>query len=169
MSQLLLMYGHSFSGKSTIATFLSNEFGYKIISLDQINAERGLNGGDGIPVEEWQKSHNIALQNLEKYLMSGQKVIIDDTNCFRFLRDNYRSVAKKFNISDKIIWIKVDLEVIYTRIKKNQENQGRHGISLDVFHDHLANFENPTTDEEYLVYDYSVDIKDWIKNLSDIT
>jgi len=50
---LTLMCGLSFAGKSTFARLLAEELGAQVISLDLINAERGLYGGQGIPLEEW--------------------------------------------------------------------------------------------------------------------
>ncbi|GAB3386856.1 hypothetical protein GCM10027568_05800 [Humibacter soli] len=47
---LVAMCGLSFSGKSTFARALAKELDADIVSFDAINEERGLNGGDGIPI-----------------------------------------------------------------------------------------------------------------------
>ena len=50
MSQTVYaMCGLAFSGMSTVAQTLRRELGIELISLDAINAERGLQGGEGIP------------------------------------------------------------------------------------------------------------------------
>nr|WP_282818681.1 AAA family ATPase [Curtobacterium flaccumfaciens] len=57
---LVLTCGLSFSGKSTLAAGLSNALAGELLSLDQINEERGLHGGQGIPLEEWAATNRIA-------------------------------------------------------------------------------------------------------------
>jgi hypothetical protein len=47
----------SFSGKTTLARKIVEWLQCANISLDDINAERGLWGGDGIPVDEWKRKH----------------------------------------------------------------------------------------------------------------
>lgn len=53
--RLLLLCGRSFSGKTTLARVLADALPAVVVSLDAINDERGLHGGDGIPVEEWAR------------------------------------------------------------------------------------------------------------------
>jgi len=38
-----------------------------IISLDEINEERVLHGGHGIPVEEWPRTNSIARDRAARY------------------------------------------------------------------------------------------------------
>ncbi len=45
--QLVLLCGGSFPGKSTVASFLADSLPGYIVSLDAINEERGLYGGEG--------------------------------------------------------------------------------------------------------------------------
>jgi len=59
------MCGLSFAGKSTFARLLAEELGAQVISLDLINAERGLYGGQGIPLEEWAATDRIAHERVE--------------------------------------------------------------------------------------------------------
>jgi len=51
--RLVLLCGRSFSGKSTVAASLADSLPGQVMSLDQINEERGLHGGEGIPLSEW--------------------------------------------------------------------------------------------------------------------
>ena len=48
---LYLLCGLAFSGKTTLTAALSRHLGAAVVSLDAINASRGLQGGMGIPVE----------------------------------------------------------------------------------------------------------------------
>jgi predicted kinase len=50
MKRLFIMCGIAFSGKTTVAKQLVQAVGCAYVSLDDINAERGLHGGEGIAV-----------------------------------------------------------------------------------------------------------------------
>lgn len=76
---LIRMCGLSFSGKSTLALGLRSRLDAEVLSLDVINAERGLYGGQGISGEEWQKTHQIAQARALHALTGRRSVIIDDT------------------------------------------------------------------------------------------
>jgi shikimate kinase len=76
---LILMCGLSFSGKSTLAGQLGREFSAMVFSLDSINEERGLDGGQGIPVEGWVETNRLAEERCNAQLQAGRNVIIDDT------------------------------------------------------------------------------------------
>lgn len=91
---LVLLCGTSFSGKSTVARTLAPVLSASIVSLDEINERRGLWGGDGIPVEEWMRTHELASGEVRGLLGSGASVVVDDTSSPRFLRDGWRSLAR---------------------------------------------------------------------------
>jgi predicted kinase len=52
MRRLYFMGGIAFSGKTTVAEQLVQALGWGYVSLDDINAERGLHGGEDIAVGE---------------------------------------------------------------------------------------------------------------------
>ena len=95
---LYLLCGMSFAGKSTLAAAIAEHAHATIVSLDDINEARGLAGGLGIPDHEWARSHRVALQRAAEELARGHSVVIDDTNCFRFLRDDYRALAGRLGV-----------------------------------------------------------------------
>lgn len=65
---LTLLCGLSFSGKSTLAAQLVNGLNAELISLDAINQERGLDGGKGIPLQEWSATNRIAHDRASRLL-----------------------------------------------------------------------------------------------------
>jgi predicted kinase len=150
MPTLYLMCGLSFSGKTTIALNLAKSQQAVLISLDEINKERGLGfGGDGlIPPNEWRKTHEIALHRLEAHMDSETDIVLDDTNCFRFLRDSYREVASERGYKTLVVVMKVSLEEIERRRLRNTEGPTRNGIREEVFRHLLDHFEWPAVDEE---------------------
>ncbi len=56
MKTLYLLCGLAFSGKTTISRAVVSFLHCPYISLDEINHERGLFGGEGIPVEAFELS-----------------------------------------------------------------------------------------------------------------
>jgi predicted kinase len=81
---LVLLCGLAFSGKSTLAEAIVQQLGGSIVSLDEINARRGLCSGEGIPREEWSRTHRTAVTAIEERMRRGiSPIVVDDTHCFR--------------------------------------------------------------------------------------
>jgi predicted kinase len=143
-AMLILMCGLSFSGKSTLARQLGKELEATALSLDSINEERGLHGGQGIPVEEWAKTNRLAEERSRAQLRAGGNVIIDDTGSPRFIRDRWREVAAGSQAAFALVWIEIDLELQRERVLANRLAGGRHDVTDEVLLDHVAHFESPT-------------------------
>src|SRR5687768_14245353 len=142
------MCGLAFSGKTTLARAIVSELGWAYISLDEINAERGLSGGDGMETVEWERTHHIALQSLQKKLTSGTSVVVDDTNCFRWIRDRFRDLSRANHARTTVVLVDTPIHEIQQRIAHNRDVRGRRGIEATVFGAHVAAFERPADDEE---------------------
>lgn len=163
MKMLYLMCGISFSGKSTLARQIGKRIDAKIVSLDEINNRRGLGlNGEEIPDEEWVKTHEIA-QSEVKYLMgNSQNIILDDTNCFRWLRDRYRMLAESHGYDTTLIYVNTDENVAKSRLIQNRILKKRSGIPLEYFLAHVKTFERPSPDEECLVFYGNDDPEKWV-------
>jgi tRNA uridine 5-carbamoylmethylation protein Kti12 len=159
---LYLLCGLAFSGKSTFATAIANLRNAKIISLDEINAERGLYGGLGIPEEEWVVTHHEALRRVDIALSEKKNVVVDDTNCFKFLRDNYRTIGKKFDAKTFVIYFDLEFEIIYKRLINNNHEPRRPIVTETILHELAAKFEIPEDDENVLVLRDDKNIEQWI-------
>ena len=140
---LVLMCGLSFSGKSTLASQLGRELGATVLSLDSINEERGLDGGQGIPVEEWVETNRLAEERCSAQLEAHRNVIIDDTGSPRFIRDQWRDVAARTHAAFALVWVQIDPELQRERLLANRLAGRRHDITDEVLFDHLAHFEPP--------------------------
>jgi len=149
---LALMCGLSFSGKSTIAARLADELDAELISLDAINAERGLYGGQGIPLEEWAKTNRLAHERSRDALTRGRHVVVDDTGSPRFIRDAWRAIAEDAAAPFIIVWVQIDAALQRERVLANRTGQERHDITDSVLAEHVASFEAPT-DEAPIVID----------------
>jgi predicted kinase len=162
MARLFAMCGLSFSGKTTLARAIGAAVGAEYVSLDDINEERGLHGGEGIPGEEWNKTSLIAVERLESLLAAGHDVVLDDTLSFRWLRDRYRAAAERQGARFILIYVATPLPEIYAAMAQNDVLRQRSPIAPEVFDDHANKFEVPGADEQALSYTRNLDVKEWL-------
>jgi predicted kinase len=164
MKTLLLTCGLSFSGKSTLAREIVRKLGCSRITLDEINHERGAGfGGDGISVEEWERTHAVAIARLEKFMQSGRDIILDDTNCLRWIRHRFRSVATQNGYSTVVIFLDVTLSILKERRLKNDCMGERRAVKDAIFEQLNAQFEAPDSDEATLVFTPKDKAEEWIR------
>jgi len=160
--KLYLLCGLAFSGKTTLASTLACRLPAAVVSLDAINAARGLDGGAGIPDAEWARTYQEAMVQVEKALQAGNSVIVDDTNCFRFLRDGYRSVADRCGADTTVIYMDAPLALIQKRIRENEKARSRTSITSSVLMDLVTKFEPPDADEGVLVVPADASPEVWL-------
>ena len=161
--RFFLLCGLAFSGKTTLARAIAQRFSLAYVSLDEINAERGLRpGGEGLPGEEWERSHAVAEGRLAAAFTSGQGAVLDDTGCFRWLRDRYRELACGHGVPTMVVFVDVSLEAIRARIALNAREVKRTGITGEVFRRHVAEFEAPQPDEQFVRFTPPDEIEHWI-------
>lgn len=145
---IVLLCGRSFSGKSTIAAGLAQSLPAVVVSLDVINAERGLHGGNGVPVEEWKRTHEIAQARVREAVDSRARVVIDDTSSPRFLRDGWRQLANQVAVPFALVYVETPVAVSLARHRANRSDPSRPDVSDQVMHEHLRSFEPPTDEED---------------------
>ncbi|WP_433016025.1 AAA family ATPase [Kribbella sp. CA-294648] len=143
-----------------MARSLEPRLSAKIVSLDEINERRGLWGGDGIPVEEWIRTHELASDEVRVLLTSGTSVIVDDTSSPRFLRDGWRSLAASVQARFSLIHVDVDHATIRRRRADNQLDPRRPDVADAVLDQHLADFEPPHEDENAVRVKSADDLRD---------
>lgn len=160
---LIVLCGVSFSGKSTVAQRLAPEIGATVLSLDAINRERGLEGGQGIPVSKWAETNDIARERVRGLLRSGASVIVDDTSSPRFLRDRWRSTAAETASRFLLVWVRVDPQLQRRRVAANRDSPQRPDVVEAVLAAHLESFEQPTEHEHPLVVDSALDLNQQIR------
>lgn len=148
---LVLLCGCSFSGKSTAAAALQGALGAEVVSLDAINAERGLDGGQGIPVQEWVRTNAEGRRRAAVLLGSGRAVVVDDTASLRFLRDAWREVADAAGARFVLEHLDVPRDVVRVRVASNRASGGRSDVTDAVLEEHLASFEPPAAEEGAVV------------------
>ncbi|MCX7521960.1 ATP-binding protein [Microbacterium sp. STN6] len=150
---LVLMCGRSFSGKSTLARAITDELGGDIVSLDAINEERGLRGGEGIPINEWARTNDEADARAALALAAGRPVVVDDTSSPRFLRDGWRRLAERSSSRFVLVYVNAAESLILERVEANRQAGDRHDARDELLQAHLGSFEPPASDEPHILVD----------------
>jgi predicted kinase len=165
---LVLLCGPAFSGKSTLAARLSRRWGFRVVSLDEINARRGLQGGQGIPDAEWVKTVGVAREEVRSLLaLAEARVVVDDTLCFRFLREDFARVAAEAGRQSVLLVLGTPLEKVRRRITENAQHPVRGDIAPAVLERHLATFEWPGADEPHRVVHDPAGLDAWLADEAD--
>ena len=145
---LVLLCGRSFSGKSTVAASLADSLPGRVVSLDEINEERGLHGGEGIPLSEWARTNELARDRVIAQLRDDQTVIVDDTSSPRFLRDGWRALCSSVGASMVLVYVDTSMDLIRQRLTNNRLTEHRGDVTDEVMAAHQESFEAPEEDEQ---------------------
>ena len=145
---LVVLCGVSFAGKSTAAGVVARLAGARVVSLDEVNAERGLRSGDGVPAQEWQRTHEIAAERVRAALADGRTTVVDDTSSLRFLRENWRRLAEGAGARFTLVWVRVDDDAMVARLAANRVAPTRDDVTDEVLAGLLAAFEPPAAEED---------------------
>lgn len=162
-AKLYLMCGLAFAGKSTLARGIAERTGAAVVSLDEINRARGFDGGVGIGDEEWACTYGEALREVERALSRGRSVVVDDTSCFRFLRDGYRELAERHEVPAVVVYVDVPLATALARLRANERHRGRAPVEEAVLVDLARKIEPPEPDEPTLVCPPDADPVSWLE------
>jgi predicted kinase len=99
---------------------------------------------------------------VEAALQAGGSVVVDDTNCFRFLRDNYREVAGRHGVRTLVIYLDVPLELALARRRANDLKPTRPPVTEAILLELAGKFEPPASDEDLLVFPVGADPEAWV-------
>ena len=158
------MCGLAFSGKTTLARAIVRFTGAAYVGLDEINRERGLgHGGEGLPVEEWERTHRLAVDRVERLMEEGATILVDDTSNLRFLRERFRKVAGQHDYDVVLVYLDVPPAEIRRRIEENASTGRRANVLPHVLEEHIATFEHPAGDEAAIVYTPDQPVDDWLQ------
>lgn len=149
--RLVVLCGRSFSGKSTVAAWLREGLDGEVVGFDAINAERGLSGGQGVPVAEWARTGELASRRVRAALQHGRTVVVDDTSSPRFLRDGWRPLAVELDVPLVLVFLDTAVAAVRQRQLANRDSRTRPDVTDAVMDEHLAGFEPPGPDEPAVV------------------
>lgn len=160
---LVLMCGLSFAGKTTIARALADARGWRYISLDDINTERGVGiAGQPISDREWQRTYAEAYRRIEQCLRARQPLIYDETNMLRAQRDQLRGIAAACAAPTYVVYVATPEDEARRRWQANRLRPQRSDVRDDNFAQVIARFEPPASDEAVIRFDPSLPLQEWI-------
>jgi predicted kinase len=144
----LLMCGPSLAGKSTLVRELIPLLDASWISADAINAERGLPfGAEGLPESVWAETMRIQLDRIEQAGRRQQAVILDDTCCYRWLRDRLRATCHSVGLKPVLLVLRIEWGELQSRHAAESATAQRPVLSLESLARHFSTFEWPDGDE----------------------
>jgi predicted kinase len=130
LKRIILLVGVPASGKSTLARKLV-ERGYQSICADTIRAELY---GNEIEQGDPMKVFEIFFERLEKLLLGGLDVVVDNTNLKVPYRKEITDRAQKFGYEDIQFWVlDVPLDVCIAR-NSARERKIENDILTNMYH-----------------------------------
>lgn len=162
-----LLVGFPYSGKTTLAKELQKRLGFAHINIDQLKFDRGYTdiGDDDVPDLVWNEIFTEADKLIVKHLSEGKSVANEYAWITRSWRDRARKVAKDAGFETKVIYIKLPKKVIWERWIENDKTKARFHWPKGEFERSFRDFEEPTPDENIIIYDQKILIVDWIRGL----
>lgn len=89
----------------------------------------------------------ILLYRLHTHARLGHSVVVDDTQCYRWLRDRYRSECIASGLEPVLLVLSPPQSLLYERHALANASASRALLSRERLADHLARFEWPSEDE----------------------
>lgn len=161
--RLYLLCGPSLSGKSTLARRMVDELGVAVVSADAINERRGFPFGlEGMPESAWAEILGSQIQELSAAMARGVPVAIDDTACYRWLRDRFRDEAAFGGYELRLVYVPGAREEILARRERLARSKERPVLSRERLLDHLDRFEPPQEDEPHVAIRTEEDLRGFL-------
>ncbi|MBP9779061.1 type I 3-dehydroquinate dehydratase [Candidatus Gracilibacteria bacterium] len=116
----IVLYGMRGSGKTTIGNLLAKHIGYDFYDLDDhIQNDIGMSVFDFVEANGWDAFRSKEHENLVSILQKDENKIISLGGGAITFKNNQDILLKN---SDKLIYIECPIEIIYTRIKKDEKD-----------------------------------------------
>lgn len=159
---LFIMCGRSFAGKTTLRKELIKRFKLNVASVDERIDIHKLNVEE-MTQEDWNMVYSETYDHLKKLLSHGKSTILDMGNLEKHERDTARAIAKDYKIPTILIYVNTTLEEVKNRWIQNQKIDGGRKMDEKVFNKAQEKFQEPTPDENPIVYNNKMDLGKWIE------
>lgn len=159
---LYIMVGLPYSGKTTLRNELMKRFGFNYVSMDDVIDEKNFSVPE-MTQDDWNYVYSRGYEKLKDELSEGKTVILDLGNLKRSERDTARNIAASVNVPYKLIYVNTPKDEILRRWRENQESKVRGHLEKESFNKALDMFQEPTADENPILYNSDMDLEAWIK------
>jgi predicted kinase len=151
MPTLYILCGLPGAGKTTLAKAITQQRNIAYVSLEHIKADEGFFVDDAeVPDADWPGIEDVVHASLLMPLRLGRDVVYDASNLKRRQRDDLRALAASRNFGSRVIYVAIPEATARQR-------------APDAIDAALAGFEEPTKDEDVIVYAPTQDVSKWIK------
>jgi predicted kinase len=158
-----LLCGPSLAGKSTVCRRIVDALDAVAISADEINRQRGISfGGEGLPESSWRETLQTMVARLQGQLARGKSVVVDDTLCYRWLRDRFRQESVAAGAEPVLVLIAPPKEELLARHASLTSKSQRPVLSVPRFLEHLESFEWPSLDESAIDVSTEPGLEAWL-------
>jgi len=164
MPTMYILCGLPFSGKTTLAKQIVAARDMAHVNIDHIKADEGyFVSDDQVPDADWAGIYDVVHASLLMPLRLGRDVLYDASNLTRKERDEMRELATSRGFDAKLIYVATTEAVVRQRWQANKANPTRFDLPSVVLDEAIATFEEPSRDEDALVYAPTQDVTRWIK------
>jgi predicted kinase len=163
-SQLLIICGLSFSGKSTLGKAITERFGYEEVDVDETKFKiygQSIKNEDLYP-EDWVRIYTETDQLIEVLLKTGKSVLDASRNFSKTERNTAKNIADKIGVPLLTIYIDIPEQTTRQRLHENRRNPTRRDITDKDFEDVIRAMQPPTVDEHPLIFHHFNEMDGWL-------
>lgn len=118
---------------------------------------------DKMTQKDWNFVYSEGYRKLKEYLATGESVILDCGNLVRSERQTARDIAKSLGVEHKLIYLNLTKDQARKRWQKNLTTKERDQLTEATMSKAQGMFEEPTPDENPILYNSTMNLEDWIK------
>ena len=157
-----LLVGLPYSGKTTLVDELVKRLGFAHINIDELKFAKGFKdvSDDDVPDNVWDEIFKEADGLIVKFLNEGKNLINEYAWVTKAWRDRARKAATGYET--KIIYVEASREIIWKRWEENIKIQNRFHLSKEELERSIKEFEPLSPDEDFIFYDQTTLVEDWI-------
>lgn len=165
MTNLYIMCGLAFSGKSTLARKIAEHTGSRLIAFDKLwvekEKEHPITKGD----EGWRFIRKVAQEEIAKALREGISVVYDDNNVRFEHREEIREIGRSLGADPIVVYLNTPMDLIKERERVNKTTGERHEVEPENFQTVVEQLEVPTPNEHALEFTPETDVNEFLKKL----